>query len=340
MGIISRAAVTALIVLITLSTPYVNSVPPIGMKTPMPDESVVTVLLNPDFSANFSGRIYRAFSTVEFSYYTRRGVPLAMGIRYEGYIDLKRSGDVLEGTYRLYVTPNLPEGADPDLAIRLLNTLQSMGSPYLSLQDLMKTLFGEGFLMIPRPTLKTDLTVTFANPVTGKNLTGRGFTVEAPVRSETPFLKEYRVHFILQSPKPPVNPGWVGYLFYEVSGKTLRFESPYPLKREGHVTSLYLDPITTALPRGSPYTLIFTDEMPGLVVVGAEPNPFELTLDQVVWEVSAAEDVEGVRVDLGELEVGGFGSSATLSGVLPLIPPLVGAVAMAYAAQRRKRRAG
>ncbi|HDI86529.1 MAG TPA: hypothetical protein ENF83_03900, partial [Candidatus Korarchaeota archaeon] len=130
MNRVARITVTSLIAMMVVSAPLANSVPPVGMETPFPDESVVTITLNPDLTANFSGYVHRPFSTIEFSYYTRRGIPLAMGIRYEGYIELRRSGDALEGTYRLYITPNLPEGASPDLALRLWNSLQSMGSPY------------------------------------------------------------------------------------------------------------------------------------------------------------------------------------------------------------------
>ncbi len=333
-----KIVVTSLASLMMVSAPIANSIPPVGMETPFPDESVVTITLNPDFSANFSGYIHRPFSTIEFSYYTRRGIPLAMGIRYEGYVELKRSGDALAGTYRLYITPNLPEGANPDLAIRLWNSLQSMGSPYLALQELMKTLFGEGFLMIPRPTVRTDLIVNFTNPVTGKNLTGRGFTVEAPVRSETPFLEEYRIHFVLQSPQPPVKPDWVGDLAYEISGKTVSFESPYPLKREGDVTSVYLDPITTALPKGAAYTLIFREEVPDQSIVSADPNPFKLDTNLVVWELSAVDDPEGIRVDLGKLKISGTGLTGAGAVILPLVPPLAGAVVLVYALLKREKR--
>ncbi|RLG42447.1 MAG: hypothetical protein DRO01_01265 [Thermoproteota archaeon] len=336
MNRVARITVTSLIAMMVVSAPLANSVPPVGMETPFPDESVVTITLNPDLTANFSGYVHRPFSTIEFSYYTRRGIPLAMGIRYEGYIELRRSGDALEGTYRLYITPNLPEGASPDLALRLWNSLQSMGSPYLALQELMKTLFGEGFLMIPRPSVRTDLVVNFTNPVTGKNLTGRGFTVEAPVRSETPFLEEYRIHFVLQSPQPPVKPDWVGDLAYEVSGKTVPFESPYPLKREGGVTSVYLDPITTALPKGAAYTLIFREEVPGQSIVGADPNPFKLDVNSVVWEFSAVDSPEGIRVDLGELKTGGIGLTGAGAAILPLVPPLAGAAVLVYALLKRK----
>ncbi len=338
MNRIAKITVTSLIAMMVVSAPLANSVPPVGMETPFPDESVVTITLNPDFSANFSGYVHRPFSTIEFSYYTRRGIPLAMGIRYEGYIELRRSGDALEGTYRLYITPNLPEGANPDLALRLWNSLQSMGSPYLALQELMKTLFGEGFLMIPRPTVRTDLIVNFTNPVTGKNLTGRGFTVEAPVRSETPFLEEYRIHFVLQSPQPPVKPDWVGDLAYEISGKTVPFESPYPLERKGGVTSVYLDPITTALPKGAAYTLIFREEVPGQSIIGADPNPFKLDMNSVVWEFSAVDNPEGIRVDLGELKASGIGLTGARAVILPLVPPLAGAVVLVYALLKRKKR--
>ena len=326
-----------LITLLTLSVVCAAAIPPIGSSVPFHDESVITVELNQDMSANVSGVMHRAFSPIDFSYFTRRAVPLAMGLRYEGFIELKRVGDSLEGTYRLYITPNLPQGADGELALRLWNSLQRLGSPYLALQGLMKTLFGEGFLFIPRPAVRTDITVNFTDPVTGESLIGRGLSVEAPVRSETPFFEEYSVHFVLESPPPPVNPDWVGDLFYEIEAKTVSFSEPYPLSEEDGVLKVILDPITTALPKGAPYTLYVKESLSGYRVSGGTPQPVKLSVNEIVWEFSGLEKPEGLTLELVKAE-----SGLTLVSSLPiwaaLAPPVVSAGILTYSLIHRRRR--
>jgi len=338
---IDRRIITLILTtLLTFSAGCASAIPPIGSPTPFRDESVILVEINSDMSANLTGVIHRPFSPIDFSYYTRRAVPLAMGLRYEGFIELKRVGDSLEGTYRLYVTPNLLEGADKDLAMKLWNSLQRLGSPYLALQGLMKVLFGEGFLFIPRPTVRTDIAVNFTDPFTGESLIGRGLSVEAPVRSETPFFEEYRVHFVLQSPPPPISPDWVGDLFYEIEAKTTPFSEPYPVSKEEGVLKVILDPITTALPKGAPYTLCVKERLPEYEVSSGTPVPVKIHRDEAIWELSGLEKPEGLALELVKVESGGLVMVGALSIWTALVPPAISASILAYSLIRKKRGRG
>ncbi|RLG48874.1 MAG: hypothetical protein DRO06_00595 [Thermoproteota archaeon] len=302
------------------------------IKEPFPDESYVEILVSPeDFSANMSARLLIPFSYLDLAKAQSRGVFLMPNLVYRGNITMRREGDLLKGSYEFSVTPYTPFA--PDAAEKLWRMMQTTGSPYLALNELMSLLYGSGTFEVLSPAVSfQNVTVELPVPAAPGNVTVLILRASAPVICDNPSVDEYRASFMLAIPGA-VNASWVAPLTVDVYA-SMRGGSPYPLEEFGDSMRLYLDPLLNMLPWDSVSAVNVTILGYDYRIIGGSPPPKLSLWNSGVWHYDPAIQGRGISVEIEPPSK----ESAFLTIVAPALPPTFAGLYLVYTAVRALRR--